>query len=504
MSAGLGAKRGRSRLLGEVPCCVNLSPQAGGHAVADVFISYAHEDHAFVRMMTPALEAEGFSVWWDHTIPPGKTWDGVIAAGIAEARCCIVLWSKHSVASDWVKEEATIAKDHKKFLPVQIDGSEPPVGFRRIQSAHLQDWNGAVSNPQWQMLVREVRAVIDQAGGPTGRGGQSSRTHRAYTPPPPRPGTPAWLLIATALFAVVAIGTVTFAILPELFGDGRDQATLDEKAETPPAPAPEVAKVEPPPDPCAAAQTAWRGGLNNSTDRAALQRFVNETPESCAIREAAVQRIAGLPAPVPVDQCAAARRQWAELSGSNDVAQLRRFVSETPAACAERSRAVTAIARLEAAQAPAPSGSAAIDRLFAGQPTQFHYARWMQGISDLRFTLTYSGGRVTVSNVSFNLTADGMPAQCANGMPSASTFWAVFSLRTDHGSTWSNLGSSSGLRWSLGSPWERRYSGGQTTFAANLNRADVENGSTFMWFFFAPEGVDSGCGGGVSLRGGIR
>ena len=53
--------------------------------MSDVFISYSHEDTEFVRDLVKPLEAEGFSVWWDHTIPPGKTWDEVIARGIREA-----------------------------------------------------------------------------------------------------------------------------------------------------------------------------------------------------------------------------------------------------------------------------------------------------------------------------------------------------------------------------------------------------------------------------------
>src|SRR5262249_54002528 len=105
--------------------------------MTDVFISYAHEDQGFVLRMIPALEAQGFSVWWDHNIPPGKTWDTFIAEGIASAKCCIVLWSPHSIKSDWVKEEATLARDAGKLLPAVIGNADAPVGFRRIQAANL-------------------------------------------------------------------------------------------------------------------------------------------------------------------------------------------------------------------------------------------------------------------------------------------------------------------------------------------------------------------------------
>lgn len=134
--------------------------------MADVFISYAHEDQAFVRRIVPALEAEGFSVWWDHTIPPGKSWDTFIAKGIEEARCCIVVWSTHSVASDWVKEEATLAKTGEKYLPVAISDDQPPVGFRRIQAANLKGWSGDTENAQWRLLVQEARSTVGQSHAP--------------------------------------------------------------------------------------------------------------------------------------------------------------------------------------------------------------------------------------------------------------------------------------------------------------------------------------------------
>jgi hypothetical protein len=182
--------------------------------VTDVFISYAHEDHAFVAPMARALEAEGFSVWWDHTIPPGRTWETFIARGITEARCCIVVWSGHSIASDWVKEEATLAKDGGKYLPVAISNEQPPMGFRRIQAARLSGWSGDRANAQWQLLVGEVRALV--GGGAAMPAPRIPEPRPPSHPPPPpaaNPGKgPNWALIggigAAAVFAVALFAFV--------------------------------------------------------------------------------------------------------------------------------------------------------------------------------------------------------------------------------------------------------------------------------------------------------
>jgi hypothetical protein len=132
--------------------------------MSDVFISYSHKDTDFVRDLVKFVEAEGFSVWWDHTIPPGKTWDDVIARGIREAKACIILWSPDSVISDWVKEEATLAKEAGKYLPIQVGTDQPPMGFRRIQAANLSQWHGNAQDPQWRLLITEISLLVRGAG----------------------------------------------------------------------------------------------------------------------------------------------------------------------------------------------------------------------------------------------------------------------------------------------------------------------------------------------------
>jgi len=39
------------------------------------------------------LAQTGWSVWWDRTIPAGKTYHQVIGEAIDSAKCIIVVWS---------------------------------------------------------------------------------------------------------------------------------------------------------------------------------------------------------------------------------------------------------------------------------------------------------------------------------------------------------------------------------------------------------------------------
>lgn len=46
--------------------------------MTDIFVSYATEDRDRVRPLVEVLEAEGWDVFWDREIPPGRSWDDVI------------------------------------------------------------------------------------------------------------------------------------------------------------------------------------------------------------------------------------------------------------------------------------------------------------------------------------------------------------------------------------------------------------------------------------------
>jgi formylglycine-generating enzyme required for sulfatase activity len=128
--------------------------------MSDIFISYASEDRARAKVLAGVLEDQGWSVWWDRTIPAGRTFDEVIEEALDTAKSVIVLWSEKSVKSRWVRTEAQEGADRNILIPVLIEKVRIPLAFRRIQAANLIGWDGSYTESSFQELVGDIAALL--------------------------------------------------------------------------------------------------------------------------------------------------------------------------------------------------------------------------------------------------------------------------------------------------------------------------------------------------------
>jgi hypothetical protein len=136
--------------------------------MSEIFISYANVDRERIGPIVSLLEGEGWSVWWDRRIPVGKVFDEVIEAAIGGARCVIVVWSKESVKSSWVKTEAAEGAGRNCLVPVLVDDVKIPFEFRRIHAAQLFDWDGSRDAPALAELLAAIRAILETPSSDAG------------------------------------------------------------------------------------------------------------------------------------------------------------------------------------------------------------------------------------------------------------------------------------------------------------------------------------------------
>jgi hypothetical protein len=137
----------------------------------NVFISYAREDQDRARTLSMALEACGWSVWWDPKIQAGQSFDEIIERELDTADCVVVLWSKHSISSEWVKNEASEGLARGVLIPARIDDIKLPLEFRRRQTAELVGWNGDPSHAGFKGLCNAVAGMVPRPAETSPAGG---------------------------------------------------------------------------------------------------------------------------------------------------------------------------------------------------------------------------------------------------------------------------------------------------------------------------------------------
>src|SRR4029453_5316829 len=123
--------------------------------MSEIFMRYASEDRKKAEALAGALSARGWSVWWDRKIPLGKSFDEVIEKALSESKCAIVLWSAMSVASEWVRNEASEAKRRGILVPVFLETVDAPLVFRLLNLDSAVE-NITATDRRWSVATGAV------------------------------------------------------------------------------------------------------------------------------------------------------------------------------------------------------------------------------------------------------------------------------------------------------------------------------------------------------------
>ncbi len=177
-----------------------------------LFLSYAHGDRARAQQVAAALIARGYTLWWDELIEGGAQFSRSIRDALEAADAVVVLWSATSIESDWVQDEAAQGRDRKRLVPVSLDGSVPPLGFRQYQTIDLGGTRGKPGAAKIEAIDRAIRAAVAGSG---------------RAPVVSRGGTTRRGALALGAGAVaLAGGGAIYAWRDDLFGGDADERTI--------------------------------------------------------------------------------------------------------------------------------------------------------------------------------------------------------------------------------------------------------------------------------------
>ena len=143
-----------------------------------LFVSYSRTDLARARPVIDLLDQAGFEVWWDGRLEGGENYLQTTEAALENAACVVVLWSATSVASHWVRDEAQRGRERGCLVPLTIDGTMAPLGFRQFQLLDISAWDGRADSPEAARILVAVRARLGDTASD------------AIPPPPPPPSPP--------------------------------------------------------------------------------------------------------------------------------------------------------------------------------------------------------------------------------------------------------------------------------------------------------------------------
>lgn len=168
-----------------------------------IFLSYARDDRSTVEKLAGILTGQGHDVWWDRHLHGGKEFADEIEAELEAADIVLVAWSHRSAKSRWVRDEAAVGGDSDRLVPVSIDGSLPPIGFRQFHTVDLAGWKGGKRDPRTAGLLQTIERKL------AGEKDPQSGTVRRKKRPGSQPRT-LWIGAMLALL-VAAIGVYFLA-----------------------------------------------------------------------------------------------------------------------------------------------------------------------------------------------------------------------------------------------------------------------------------------------------
>jgi hypothetical protein len=110
--------------------------------MSSVFISYSRADRSTAKTLANVLTSNGYKVWWDVELVGTDDFTDTIVDALQNASAVIVIWSKASAKSKFVRDEARFALHLGKLVATKVqdfDLIEIPLGFGGQHTDEVDD-----------------------------------------------------------------------------------------------------------------------------------------------------------------------------------------------------------------------------------------------------------------------------------------------------------------------------------------------------------------------------
>lgn len=129
--------------------------------MAQVFISYKHDDGDFALILKDRLEQAGFDGWIDDNLQAGEDWREMIDRAVRESMAVVVILSPESVASEYVTYEWAFALGAGvPVIPVMLKAA--PL-HPRLNELQFLDFTNRRARP-WTQLIERLETLAGERG----------------------------------------------------------------------------------------------------------------------------------------------------------------------------------------------------------------------------------------------------------------------------------------------------------------------------------------------------
>ena len=127
--------------------------------MTDVYITYSIRERFWVSKLVSALESEGYSVWWDHAVIPGKEIRGESQRELIQAKCALVIWSETAVDDHWVLLDSQQANQQETLVSVLARECDIPLLYQPLETIDMKDWKlGSEQDKYFKNLLGKIKA----------------------------------------------------------------------------------------------------------------------------------------------------------------------------------------------------------------------------------------------------------------------------------------------------------------------------------------------------------